>query len=343
MFAIRVPPRDTKPLVFAYYLQARGRHLASGRKVPPARQVLAPHPACVKLASLAGAVLPRSHPNKPKTRVLNMKISTRTLLAAALLVALPTSGAMACTITNWNGTNTAAAANTGGPAQSIARYSGVCALSVDTGKYVVDNTPGTEGTYRARFYVLTKAVGGTVTVFKASASDNGGGAAVIEVDYTGSAFNFRSNGTTVGSGVSGIQANKWYSVEVFYKSGGNFTASVWGAGGNAEIGNVSGSAGTGTVGSAVLGVSSGTASTALGFDAFESTRSETTAIGRLCRGDATGDAVLNIQDRIRLNTEISSFGANAAPGQPDCNEDGAIGTPDRICLNGRIANFHSCP
>ncbi|HMN35836.1 MAG TPA: hypothetical protein PKE36_10625, partial [Chiayiivirga sp.] len=88
-----------------------------------------------------------------------MKISTRTLLAAALLVALPTSGAMACTISNWNGTNTAAAANTGGPAEGIARYSGVCGLAVDSGKYVVDNTPGTEGTYRARFYVLTKATG----------------------------------------------------------------------------------------------------------------------------------------------------------------------------------------
>src|SRR5690606_37071250 len=125
--------------------------------------------------------------------------------AAALLVALPTSGAMACTITNWNGSNTAAAANTGGPtnnpATSIARYSGVCGLAVDTGKYVVDNTPGTEGTYRARFYVLTKATG-TVTIFKASASDNGAGASVIEVDYTGSAFNFRQNGTAVGAGVT---------------------------------------------------------------------------------------------------------------------------------------------
>ena len=135
-----------------------------------------------------------------------MKISTRTLLAAALLVALPTSGAMACTITNWNGTNTATAANTGGPAQSIARYSGVCALAVDSGKYVVDNTPGTEGTYRARFYVLTKATGGTATIFRAGASDNGG-SPVLEIDYTGSAFNFRQNGTTVGSGVTGIQAN----------------------------------------------------------------------------------------------------------------------------------------
>lgn len=259
-----------------------------------------------------------------------MKISTRTLLAAALLVALPTSGAMACTISNWNGTNTAAAANTGGPAEGIARYSGVCGLAVDSGKYVVDNTPGTEGTYRARFYVLTKATG-TVTIFKASASDNGGGASVIEVDYTGSAFNFRSNGAAVGSGVAGIQANKWYSIEMLYVSGGNFTASVWGAGGTAEVGNVSGAAGTGTVGSAVLGAVAGsTGAASLGFDAFESTRSETTAIGRLCRGDANGDGTRNSGDGVAMRNEF--LNGTLASGQPDCNEDGFVNSGDGVCV-----------
>lgn len=273
-----------------------------------------------------------------------MKISSRTLLAAALLVALPTSGAMACTITNWNGgvNNTATAANTGGPAESIARYSGVCALSVDTGKYVIDNSPGTEGTYRARFYVLTRAVGGPVTIFKATSADNGGGTAVVEVDYTGSAFSFRQNGTTVGAGVSGIQANKWYSIEVFYKANTSFSASVWGAGGSTEVGNVSAaSAGAGTVGSAVLGVSSGTAATALGFDAFESTRSESTAIGRLCRGDANGANGINIADRLEMNKEL--LGTALAAGQPDCNEDGNVNIADRLCLNARLLSGDVCP
>lgn len=269
-----------------------------------------------------------------------MKISTRTLLAAALLVALPTSGAMACTISNWNGTNTAAAANTGGPAEGIARYSGVCGLAVDSGKYVVDNTPGTEGTYRARFYVLTKATG-TVTIFRAGSGDNGA-SPVIEVDYTGSAFNFRSNGAAVGSGVAGIQANKWYSIEMLYVSGGNFTASVWGAGGTAEVGNVSGAAGTGTVGSAVLGAVAGsTGAASLGFDAFESTRSETTAIGRLCRGDANGSVSLNITDRMAINQEL--LGATLATGQPDCNEDGNVNIVDRQCLNTRLLAGDTCP
>lgn len=265
-----------------------------------------------------------------------MKISTRTLLAAALLVALPTSGAMACTISNWNGTNTAAAANTGGPAEGIARYSGVCGLAVDSGKYVVDNTPGTEGTYRARFYVLTKATG-TVTIFKASASDNGGGASVIEVDYTGSAFNFRSNGAAVGSGVAGIQANKWYSIEMLYVSGGNFTASVWGAGGTAEVGNVSGAAGTGTVGSAVLGAVAGsTGAASLGFDAFESTRSETTAIGRLCRGDANASGSRTVADAVIIRNEFAGAGA-LATGQPDTNEDGAVSVADAVLVRNMFA------
>lgn len=272
-----------------------------------------------------------------------MKISTRTLLAAALLVALPTSGAMACTISNWNGTNTAAAANTGGPAEGIARYSGVCGLAVDSGKYVVDNTPGTEGTYRARFYVLTKATG-TVTIFKASASDNGGGASVIEVDYTGSAFNFRQNGTAVGAGVAGIQANKWYSIEVFYKANTSFSATVGGGGSDAVVGTVSSAtAGAGTVGSAVLGAVSGSTGTAsLGFDAFESTRSETTAIGRLCRGDVNASGTRNVADAVAVRNEF--LGGALAQGQPDANESGEVNTADTVLIrNWFLGGQTNCP
>lgn len=273
-----------------------------------------------------------------------MKISSRTLLAAALLVALPTSGALACTVANWNGANTATtAANAGGPADGIARYSGVCALSVDSGKYVTDNTPGTEGIYRARFYVLTKATGGTVTIFKAGSDDNAGGTAAIEVDFTGSTFAFRQNGASAGS-VSGIQANKWYSIEMFYKAGNAFTASVWGAGGTSEVGNVNvtSAVGSATVGSARMGAISGSTGTAkLGFDAFESTRSETTAIGRLCRGDATGEGNLNIADRMAINQELA--GISYQSGQPDCTEDGTLNIADRLCLNQRLLAADTCP
>lgn len=258
-----------------------------------------------------------------------MKISSRTLLAAALLVALPTSGALACTVANWNGTNTATtAANAGGPADGIARYSGVCALSVDSGKYVTDNTPGAEGIYRARFYVLTANTGGTVTIFKAGSDDNAGGTSAIEVDFTGSSFAFRQNGASAGS-VSGIQANKWYSIEMFYKAGNTFTASVWGAGGTSEVGNVNvtSAVGSATVGSARMGAISGSTGTAkLGFDAFESTRSETTAIGRLCRGDVNGDNKRNILDITSIVSNIN--GVTVVGGQPDASEDGVVSVLD---------------
>ena len=273
-----------------------------------------------------------------------MKISSRTILAAALLTALPMGSALACTITAWNGTPIGSP-TAGGPTSTpaVARYSGVCALATNSNQAVVDNTPAAEAVYRARFYVLTKSVSGATTIFKATTADHGGGTNVATVEYNGSAFSFTQNGSPVGSPISGIAADKWYSVEVFYKAGAAFTATVAGGGSDTVIGtvNVNTGIGSATVGSAVLGVSAGTA-TGTGFDAFVSTRSEDTAIGRLCRGDATGDGILNIQDRIRLNNELNSFGANASPGQPDCNENGGINTQDRICLNNRIANFDSC-
>jgi hypothetical protein len=259
-----------------------------------------------------------------------MKISNKLLLAAALTMALPMGSAMACTVGNWLGTGTATDANNAKGPPATARYSGICALTVGTDTYVVDNSPGAEGTYRARFYVLTRSVSGPVTIFKATASDNGGGANVVDVSFNGSQFSFNQNGSSVGN-VSGIQAGKWYSIEVFYKASASFNASVWGAGTGAQVGAVSsGTAGAGTIGSAVLGISSGTAATAFNFDAFESTRSETTPIGRLCRGDAYVDGTRNVQDAAVIFSELNSVSYGS--GQPDVNEDGTINVLDASAL-----------
>lgn len=256
-----------------------------------------------------------------------MKIS-KTLLAAAVLAVVPMGSAMACSISNWNGQGTAAAANAGSP-PSIARYSGKCGLSVDSGKYVVDNTPNNDGNYRARFYVLTKGASGAVTVFKATASDNGQGAEALRVDFTGSAFNFFQNGAQAGS-VTGIQANKWYSVEVAYKAGDSFSAQVAGAANfTGQVNPVTSGIGNGVIGSSTLGVVGGNA-TGMGFDAFVSTRAADTAIGRLCRGDANGDSTVNIFDAAAITAERN--GGALATGQPDCNEDGTINVFDRACV-----------
>ena len=270
-----------------------------------------------------------------------MKISSRTILAAALLTALPMGSALACTITAWNGTPIGSP-TAGGPgdATPIARYSGVCALATNSNQAVVDNTPAAEAVYRARFYVLTKGTSGTTTIFKATTADHGGGTNVVTVEYNGSALSFTQNGNAVGSPISGIAANKWYSVEVFYKAGTAFSATVAGGGSDAAIGtvNVTTGIGSATVGSAVLGVTSGTA-TGTGFDAFVSTRSEDTAIGRLCRGDANGSNSISAGDRAAITAEI---GGTYASGVPDCNEDGNITAGDRACITALIGQAATC-
>ncbi len=270
---------------------------------------------------------------------------TKSLLATALMAALPLSGAMACTINAWTGNPSATAPDAAGPAQGVARYSGVCALSADAGEFVTDNFPGAEGTYRARFYVLTSAVTSTATIFRATADDNGGGAEVLRVDLgsSGTTLSFFQNGAQVGSNVTGLTAGKWYSVEVFYKTGaggsGSFSATV--AGNVTYTGGVSPTAITasGTIGSARLGFISGTGP-AMRFDAFESTRSADTAIGRLCRGDTNASGTLTPADRGAVTSELAG---TLATGQPDCNEDGVITPADRGCITTRLSSSPTCP
>lgn len=266
-----------------------------------------------------------------------MKKISRSLLAAALMMALPVGGALACTVGNWNGTNTATDAESGGPADGVARYQGLCALSVGSGDYVVDNSPSADGTYRARFYVLTRATSGAATVFKATTANDGGGTAVIEVTYDGNAFAFSQNGTGVGS-VNAAQG-KWYSVEMSYEAGTGFDAWVWGAGSDTQTGTVSGSAGAGTINSAVLGISNGTVSSNFNFDSFVSTRGED-RIERLCRGDANGDNQIRAVDAGAIIAEY--LGTSIATGQPDANEDGKITPLDASAVMSIFLNGDDC-
>lgn len=268
---------------------------------------------------------------------------TKSLLATALMVALPLTGAMACTITAWNGTPSATAPAAAGPGAGTARYSGACALSATTGQFVTDNFPGAEGIYRARFYVLTSAVTATSTIFRASTADNNGGSPVLRVDLGtgGTALSFFQNGAQVGSNITGLTAGRWYSVELMYKTGspGSFSATV--AGNVSFTGSVPVTpiTASNTVGSAQLGFISGTG-TVMRFDAFESTRSADTAIGRLCRGDANGSVTLTPADRATVTSELAG---TLATGQPDCNEDGLITPADRACITTRLSSAPTCP
>lgn len=271
-----------------------------------------------------------------------MKALSRNLLAGALLAALPMSGALACTTGAWNG-GAINGAVAGDPDGGVARYSGECALEpVAAGaSYVIDNSPANESNYRARFYVYTGNPSGSPVIFRATDADDAGGTARIEVTYdnAGNSFNFSANGAT--GSIGGIADNRWYGIELYYAAGSEFTASVKGNVGTAQNVVISGTPGAQTINSAALGaITAAGASDTMKFDEFESTRSTTTGIGFLCRGDANGTEPVNILDRTAVVNEILS--TSRAPGQPDCTEDGAVNILDRTCIVNKILSGGSC-
>ncbi|MBB5207325.1 hypothetical protein [Chiayiivirga flava] len=256
------------------------------------------------------------------------------------------SSAFACTTANWesveNGGGSVTGAPTAGdPGDGVARYSGECGLAGAGGaaNFVTNNAPDGESVYRARFYVHTGTTG-TTTVFQATDADDNGGAVVLGVDYDAAAgeFVFEQNGAAAGE-VAGIVANKWYSIELAYEAGTSFSAEV--AGNQTFTGSIpAGAAGAGTIESHSLGVIAGGAGT-VRVDAFESTRSADTPIGRLCRGDVNGTEPINVFDRTAVTNEIVN--GTLAAGQPDCTEDGAINVFDRTCVTNLILDGGACP
>ena len=280
---------------------------------------------------------------------------TKSLLATTLMAALPLSGAMACTIGAWSGASaTAPVANSPTGSAVNVRYSGICALGAGPGQYVTDNTPGAEGIYRARFYVLTSAVtGGSATIFKATPSDDGVGSPVVQVDLGvgGTSINFLQNGAAAGT-ISGLTAGRWYGVELVYKTGtggsGQFQGWVYGNNGAPQTTNAQSITASATIASAQLGFISG-AGPAMRFEAFESTRSADTRIPRLCKGDANNswaiaggsgapNTGLTVSDAVLIRNEaaVSSI-SNHAPGQPDVNESGSITVTDAVTVRNLVA------
>lgn len=263
----------------------------------------------------------------PAKRV-EMKTVTTSILAAAVLWALPYASAEACNNTAWNGNVAAAGSVPAGPAQGQARYGGLCSLRTTApGQFVTDNTPSAEGLYQARFYVWAQPTGGTATVFRATTGNSNGGTEAFRVDFTGTSFTFPGSGA---GAITGVQAGRWYGVEVTNnRSANTFTARVRGAGVDA-ISTSSGTAAAADVTSASLGfIGGGATGGTVIVDDFESTRSAT-PIGFLCRGNAnnTGSSAntRDIDDVTLIVAEI--FNEGFAPGTPDFNEDGAVTIDD---------------
>lgn len=261
-----------------------------------------------------------------------MKALTQSVLAAAMLLALPFAAAEACTINAWNG-NTGAASGTtaAGPTSPtpVQRIYGVCGLQATTGQFVTDDTPNAESNYNVQFYFRVPASGSS-KFFSATSGNGNTGAEAFGVTVNGGVLSF--SGVTGASNITGLQAGRWYRIAATYTAGGAFAATVDGFG-NFSGSSTGGTATATTIGSASLGMLSGTAPFQQ-VEEFNSTRSVATPIAPLCRGDGNGSGGVSSADRGSVTAELNG---TLAIGFPDCNMDGAVTSGDRGCISGLLA------
>lgn len=274
-----------------------------------------------------------------------MKIKNLALATAALLGLVGAPATFACSIAAWNGTpGGTPVAGRPTDATPVPRYSGQCGLRAATsGSFVADNTPNAEQAFRARFYVYTGLTSGQAVVYRARNAANVDQITVTYNQGSPGNFSFAIPGATAQT-VPAL-TDRWYAIELNWATAGTLTATVRGAAGTADaVANVTGGTSGGAIDTAQLGWVAGTgtvtgASVGIVADAYESRRS--TAIGRLCRGDANGDGTIGIADRVGVVNEI--LGNSLAAGQPDATEDGAVGVADRVGVVNRILAGDTCP
>jgi len=281
----------------------------------------------------------------------------KNLLGAALVAALAfgANAASACAISAWSSATGLTVADTGEPAAGFSRYSGRCSLRVPSftagGRFVQDNTPNNEVSYRARFYYYTGDISGAETdIFQAR---NTGGTNIIRITHDGSVLRFYTNTGGAAQSVT-VADSKYYSIELAWAAGtvspattGTFTATVTGNNSTTPAGtaNFTGLANSAdSITDARLGLiaaaTTPTVTAPVYFDEFDSRR--TTNPGRLCRGDANNDTAIGSADRIVVTNEILSTGSTPAIGQPDANEDGFVASADRIVITNLILAGATC-
>jgi hypothetical protein len=259
-----------------------------------------------------------------------MKAITNSVLAAAVLLALPFASE-ACTIAAWNGnTGAAAGAFAGGPNSTpgVYRLYGLCGLETNPGEFVTDNTPNAETNFQMQVYFKAPA-SGSAKFFSATSANSNAGTEAFGITYNGGALSF--SGVTGAANITGLQANRVYRLRASYTAGGAFNVVVTGFGNFS--GSSSGTAGATTITSASLGMLSGTAAR-LEVDEYHSTRSVSTAISGRCVGDANGSGNVSAADRSAITAEL---GGTLAVGFPDCNMDGNVTAGDRSCVTGLLS------
>lgn len=266
-------------------------------------------------------------------------LAIKTMIAGVALSALLgfsiNAQAQTCTISNWDDATGLADADTGTQGSSNRRYGGPCGLRVDldgTDRYLTDNSPASEGTYIARFYAFLDNAGSDDLIMFADGGNNvqvwynvpDAGDITLNVVDSGAGNNFLTF-PGVGSG--------WHSIELVWESAANaeIRFSVNGADDAVQTVDTSGI----TLTAARLGNVNGATGGAVDFDDFDSRR--ISRPGRLLRGDANNNGVVNLGDAIVVQAEVLGGGSGPfAPGQPDCNENGVINLGDAICIQAIV-------
>lgn len=261
-----------------------------------------------------------------------MRVSHVALVAAAALGLAGANAVLACsTAAPLNGESGNPTEGRPTDASPVARYSGHCGLrSAAAGQFVSDNTPTAEATFRARFYVYTGLTAGSALVYQAR---NAGGTQMIGATYSRTGNQFIFNTTAGSANVGSIMQDRWYSAELNWSRAANsMVVTVRGAGATADsTASITGVGVNDQIDDARVGWISGIGTAgvrAITTDAYEARRS--TAIGRLCRGDANNDGRRNSGDQIVVRNEF--LVSALAPGQPDANEDGDINSGDQITI-----------
>ena len=290
---------------------------------------------------------------------MNKKI--KTILAAGLLTL--GMAAQACTLAAWDDSD--AGAKAGGPKEAVAvdrinRYSGVCALNATAGTVTNDGTEGnggptTETNMIVRFYFRAVGATGSATIFQTFKEDSKT-TPIYTVTYDGANVLVTSNdgGTNATAQVlnpNTASTSHWHSVEIEWNQNG--AIKLWadkdanpaqlpdGNGGFVVVApdanNGAGTSGNATsvIESVVLG---GTSSfDEIYFDEYESRRS--TPIGRVVKGDASGDVARSLDDAILIINESLSPQFTIAVGNTDTDEDGVITFDDAVLsLNLYLTN-----
>lgn len=259
--------------------------------------------------------------------------------AAAFLGLSLNAQAQSCTVGNWTAHPGLTDADTGFQGSDNRRYGGPCGLRVPfdgTNRFVTFESGQGEVDYIARFYAFLDNVGSDPVIIFAG---EGNGADQVQVWYNFPSANdltlrvFDQGGGENDLTVANVGSG-WHSVEFEWHQGASagiqflvnsedpadeLSMTVDTSGlviESAHLGNVDGAS---TGGSA-------------DFDDFDSRRS--TRPGRLVRGDANDDGLLDIFDVQSAGNEVVN--EVFAPGQPDCNEDGTIDIFDVQCIGGLV-------